>query len=82
MEQNTNTKFCAVEAYFFENHCPMISKAKKVFRSIHGGSLNLCKCRRARIKGSAGRIWPAGRSLPMSGLEPSTVDKALKTKTY
>ena len=28
----------------------------------------MCKCRRARIKGPAGRIWPAGRSLPMSAL--------------
>ena len=53
----------------------MISKGKKkVFRSLHGGSLSLCKCRRARIKG------PAGRSLPMSGIKPSTVYKAFKTK--
>ena len=35
---------------------------------MHGGSLSLCKCRRARIKGPAGRIWPAGRSLPMPGV--------------
>ena len=28
----------------------------------------MCKCRRARIKGPAGRIWTAGRSLPMSGV--------------
>ena len=47
----------------------MISKGKKVFRLIHGGSLSLCKCRRARIKGLAGRIWPAVRSLPMSGID-------------
>ena len=33
------------------------------FRSIHGGSLSLCKCRRARIKATA------GRSLPVSVLE-------------
>ena len=39
-----------------------------VFRSIHGGSLSLCKSRRARIKGPAGRIWPDGRSLLMSVL--------------
>ena len=45
---------------------------KKVFCLIHGGSLSLCKCRRARIKGSAGRIWPADRSLPMSDPESPT----------
>ena len=44
----------------------MISKRKKVLRSIHGGSLSLCKCRRARIKG------PVGRSLPMSALTSRT----------
>ena len=48
----------------------MISKGKKVFRLIQGGSLSLCKCRRARIKEPAGRTWSAGRSLPMSGTEP------------
>ena len=48
----------------------MISKEKKkVFRSIHGRSLSLCKCRRARINEPAGRIWPAGRSLPMSEVD-------------
>ena len=40
-----------------------------VFRSIHGGSLSLRKRRRARIKEPAGRIWPVGRSLPMSVVE-------------
>ena len=40
-----------------------------IFRLIHGGSLGLSKCRRARMKGPAGRIWPAGRSLPTSVLE-------------
>ena len=30
---------------------------------IHGGSINFCKRRRARIKDPAGRIWPVGRSL-------------------
>ena len=44
----------------------MISKEKKVFLSIHGGSLSLCKCRRAKIKELAGWIWLAGCSLPMS----------------
>ena len=44
-------------------------RKKEVFRSIHGGSLSLCVCRRARIKGPAGRIWRAGLSLPMSVLE-------------
>ena len=29
----------------------------------------MCKCRRARIKGPAGRTWPAGRSLPMSAVK-------------
>ena len=28
----------------------------------------MCKCRRARIKGPAGRIWPAGRSVTVSGI--------------
>ena len=41
---------------------------KKVFRSIHGGSLSFCKCWRARINELAGRIGSAGRSLPMSVL--------------
>ena len=63
-------QFCTVEAYLFENHChPWSLKEKKVFRSIYGGNLSLCKCRRARIKEPAGRIWPAGRSLPMSALK-------------
>ena len=44
-------------------------RKKKIFRSIHGGSLSLCKCRRTRIKEPAGRIWPAGLSLHMSVLE-------------
>ena len=57
--------FCTVEAYFFENHChPSSLKEKKVFCSIHDGSLSLCKCRRARIKKPASRIWPAGRDCP------------------
>ena len=58
-----------VEAIFFENHCyPQSLKEKMVFRSIHCGSLNFCKCRRARIKDPASRIWPAGRSLPLFGI--------------
>ena len=47
----------------------MISKKKKVFRSIRRRSLSLCKCRRAKIKEPASPIWPAGRSLPMSVIE-------------
>ena len=46
----------------------MISKGKKIFFSIHGGSLSLCKCRRTRIKGPTGQIWPTGRSLPISAV--------------
>ena len=48
----------------------MISKGKKkVFRSIHGGSLSLCKVPAGQNKRTGGpRIWPAGRSLPMSGI--------------
>ena len=38
-------------------------RKKKVFRSVHGRSLSLCKYRRARING------PAGRNLPMFVLE-------------
>ena len=65
-------QFRTVKAYFFKNHChPWSLKEKKVFRWIHGENLSLCKCRRARIKGPAGRTWPAGRSLPMSGLDSS-----------
>ena len=44
-------------------------RKKKFFRSIHGGSLSLCKCWQARIKATAGRIWPVGSILPMSVLE-------------
>ena len=63
-------QFCTVEAYFLKiTAIRDLKRKKKVFRSIHGGSLSFCKCRRARIKEPAGRIWPAGRSLPMSGLE-------------
>ena len=52
-------QFCTVEAYFVENHCyPWSLKDKKVIRSIQDESLSLRKCRRARIKGPAGRIWP------------------------
>ena len=47
----------------------MISKGKKVFRSIYGRSLSFCKWRWARIKEPAGRTWPAGHSLSMSALD-------------
>ena len=69
-------QFCTVQAYFVENHCYLwFLKEKKVIRSIQGGSLSLCKCRRARIKGPAGRIWPAGRSLPMSAVDQKQAGK-------
>ena len=58
----------------------MISKGrKKVFRPNHSGSLSLCKCRRARIKEPAGRIWPAGLSLPMLGLDSFAFKTRVKT---
>ena len=54
----------------------MISKGKKVIRSIHGGSLSLCECRQARIKGPAGHIWP------VSGLQCTLVvsEEAFRTE--
>ena len=59
--------------YFRKSLPSVISKGKlKAFRSIHGGSLSSCKCTcdaRARMKEPVGRIWPAGRGLPMSGLD-------------
>ena len=53
-----------------------------VFRSIHGESLSLCKYRRARIKGPAGRIWPVGCSLPMSGIDGRTYCVCLSFQRY
>ena len=91
---NVISKIKVFHLVFYSNFAPVklivlkitaihdLQRKKKVFHLIHGGSLSLCKCRRARAKEPAGRIWPAGRSLPMSGLEPSTIDKAFKTKIY
>ena len=68
-------QFCTVKAYCFENHCHLWSlKEKKIFRSIHGGSLSFCKCWRARIK------EPTGRSLPMSALSFIDITDSHKRK--